>query len=52
MIFSDGFGPLPLDFAYVGIFAVVVTAICVVLSREIPKQVRARQSALFPFFVI
>lgn len=32
MIFSDGFGPLPLDFAYVGIFAVVVTAICVVLS--------------------
>src|SRR5271157_4389581 len=32
MIFSDGYGPLPLDFAYVGIFAVVVTAICVVLS--------------------
>ena len=32
MVFSDGFGPLPLDFAYVGIFAVVVTAICVVLS--------------------
>jgi ABC-2 type transport system permease protein len=32
MIFSDGFGPLPLDFAFVGIFAVVVTAICVVLS--------------------
>ena len=32
MIFSDGFGPLPLDFAYVGIFAVVVTAICIVLS--------------------
>jgi ABC-2 type transport system permease protein len=32
MIFSDGFGPLPLDFAFVGGFAVVVTAICVVLS--------------------
>ena len=32
MVFSDGFGPLPLDFAYVGIFAVVVTLICVVLS--------------------
>jgi ABC-2 type transport system permease protein len=32
MIFSDGFGPLLLDFAFVGIFAVVVTAICVVLS--------------------
>lgn len=32
MVFSDGFGPLPLDFAYVGIFAVVVTIICVVLS--------------------
>jgi ABC-2 type transport system permease protein len=32
MVFSDGFGQLPLDFAYVGIFAVVVTAICVVLS--------------------
>jgi ABC-2 type transport system permease protein len=32
IVFSDGFGPLPLDFAYVGIFAVVVTAICVVLS--------------------
>ncbi len=32
MIFSDGFGPLPLDFAFVGIFAVIVTAICVVLS--------------------
>jgi len=32
MVFSDGFGPLPLDFAYVGIFAVIVTAICVVLS--------------------
>jgi ABC-2 type transport system permease protein len=32
MVFSDGFGPLPFDFAYVGIFAVVVTAICVVLS--------------------
>jgi ABC-2 type transport system permease protein len=32
MVFSDGFGPLPFDFAYVGIFAVVVTVICVVLS--------------------
>ena len=32
MVYSDGFGPLPLDFAYVGIFALVVTAICVVLS--------------------
>ena len=32
MVFSDGFGPLPLDFAYVGVFAVVVTAICVALS--------------------
>jgi ABC-2 type transport system permease protein len=32
MIFSDGFGPLPLDFAYVGIFTVIVTAICIVLS--------------------
>ena len=32
MVFSDGFGRLPLDFAYVGIFAVVVTVICVVLS--------------------
>ena len=32
MVFSDGFGPLPLDFAYVGVFAVVVTVICVVLS--------------------
>jgi ABC-2 type transport system permease protein len=32
MIFSDGYGRLPLDFAYVGIFAIVVTAICVMLS--------------------
>jgi ABC-2 type transport system permease protein len=32
MVFSDGFGPLPLDFAFVGVFAVVVTVICVVLS--------------------
>ena len=32
MIFSDGFGQLPLDFAFVGGFAVIVTAICVVLS--------------------
>ena len=32
MIFSDGYGPLALDFAYVGIFALVVTVICIVLS--------------------
>ncbi len=32
MVFSDGFGPLPLDFAVVGLFALIVTAICVVLS--------------------
>jgi ABC-2 type transport system permease protein len=32
MIFSDGFGPLLLDFAFVGAFAVVVTVICIVLS--------------------
>ncbi|MCL2431820.1 MAG: ABC transporter permease [Nitrososphaerota archaeon] len=32
MIFSDGFGPLAMDFAFVGVFALVVTAICVVLS--------------------
>jgi ABC-2 type transport system permease protein len=32
MIFSDGFGQLLLDFAFVGVFAVVVTAICIVLS--------------------
>ena len=32
MVFSDGYGPLPLDFAVVGSFALVVTAICVVLS--------------------
>ncbi len=32
MIFSDGYGSLALDFAYLGIFAIVVTAICVVLS--------------------
>jgi ABC-2 type transport system permease protein len=32
MIFSDGYGQLPLDFAYVGVFAIVVTAVCVVLS--------------------
>jgi ABC-2 type transport system permease protein len=32
MIFSDGYGPLPLDFAFVGAFALVVTIICVVLS--------------------
>ncbi len=32
MVFSDGFGPLPMDFAFVGIFAIVVTIVCVVLS--------------------
>ncbi len=32
MVFSDGFGPLALDLAFVGIFAAVVTAICIVLS--------------------
>ena len=32
MIFSDGYGKLPLDFAFVGIFAIVVTGICVMLS--------------------
>lgn len=32
MIFSDGFESLPLDFAFVGMFAAVVTAICIVLS--------------------
>jgi ABC-2 type transport system permease protein len=31
-IFSDGFSKLPLDFAYVGIFAAVVTIISIVLS--------------------
>ena len=32
MIFGDGYGRLPLDFAFVGIFAIVVTGICVMLS--------------------
>ena len=32
MIFNDGYAQLPLDFAFVGIFAIIVTAICVVLS--------------------
>jgi len=32
MIFSDGYGPLLKDFAFVGLFAVVVTGICIVLS--------------------
>ncbi|MCW4030564.1 MAG: ABC transporter permease [Candidatus Bathyarchaeota archaeon] len=32
MIFSDGYTGLALDFAFVGVFAIVVTAICVVLS--------------------
>jgi ABC-2 type transport system permease protein len=32
MIFSNGFDSLLVDFLYVGIFAVVITAICVVLS--------------------
>ncbi|MCW4019364.1 MAG: ABC transporter permease [Candidatus Bathyarchaeota archaeon] len=32
MIFSDGYGGLALDFAFVGAFAIIVTVICVVLS--------------------
>jgi ABC-2 type transport system permease protein len=32
MIFSNGYGPLPLDFAFVGGFTVIVTAICILLS--------------------
>ena len=32
MVFSDGYGPLTGDFAFVGIFALVVTVVCVVLS--------------------
>lgn len=32
MIFSDGYAGLALDFAFVGVFAVIVTAICIVLS--------------------
>ncbi len=32
MIFGDGYGQLPMDFAFVGVFAIVVTAICVALS--------------------
>jgi ABC-2 type transport system permease protein len=32
MIFSDGYARLPLDFAFVGVFAIAVTIICVVLS--------------------
>jgi ABC-2 type transport system permease protein len=32
MIFSDGYSQILLDFAFVGVFAIVVTAICVVLS--------------------
>lgn len=32
MIFSDGYSQLVLDFAFVGAFAAIVTAICVVLS--------------------
>ena len=32
MIFSDGYGPLIADFAFVGVFALVVTVICIVLS--------------------
>jgi ABC-2 type transport system permease protein len=32
MIFSDGFSGLLLDFAFVGIFAAIITFICVVLS--------------------
>lgn len=32
MIFSDGYGRLAVDFGFVGIFAIVVTAICIMLS--------------------
>ena len=32
MIFGDGYSRLPLDFAFVGIFAAAVTGICVMLS--------------------
>jgi len=32
MIFSDGYGPLVVDFAFVGVFALIVTVICIVLS--------------------
>ena len=32
MIFSNGYGPLVVDFAFVGIFTLVVTIICVILS--------------------
>ncbi len=32
MIFGDGYNQLPLDFAFVGIFAAVVTGLCVALS--------------------
>ena len=32
MIFSDGYSRLPLDFAFVGVFAILATVICVVLS--------------------
>ncbi|HTY75982.1 MAG TPA: ABC transporter permease, partial [Candidatus Nanoarchaeia archaeon] len=32
MIFGNGYSQLPLDFAFVGVFAAVVTTICVMLS--------------------
>jgi ABC-2 type transport system permease protein len=32
MIFGDGYGRLLLDFAFVGVFAIVATTLCVVLS--------------------
>jgi ABC-2 type transport system permease protein len=32
MVFGDGYGPLLTDFAFVGVFAILVTVICVVLS--------------------
>ncbi len=32
LIFGDGYSQLTLDFAFVGVFAVIVTAICIVLS--------------------
>jgi len=32
MIFGDGYGPLVTDFAFVGVFAILITAICIALS--------------------
>ena len=39
MVFSDGYGPLPLDFAYVGTFAVIVTSNLRGSLMEIPEQI-------------